>query len=530
MPIRGYFRPQRGLDTRARHRRQFTAVSAKAPTLALVLASLASACSSSPGDMRPVPASAADLPLPDSSVRSDPGPPDGAAGLAAFPGAEGFGARATGGRGGRVLLVTTLDVRGPGSLQAALDETGARTIVFRVSGVIQGSVQLTSGDVTIAGQTSPGGVTVRGLHTTEEPYCDQQCGANARGVDNFIIRHLRSRPAGGDFPDGLRLRYARNGIVDHMSIANAQDEAVEVSYARDITIQYTMLAETLGEHANLGGMLFNYSNPEAGYDLTRFSVHHNVWNRIDGRMPELSRESPSAANTTMALELSNNLLWDPGYYIDINPTTISGSPDGQPIFYDLNWVGNVAVARKDYPYGAIWLPNPSGKSSAYFADNTLSTAPGRRDFQLWYCCNDYRDVPTPTTPTWARGERHPFPKISYTPGAALQDHLLAEVGSFPRDLMDQRLLAPLKKNVIAETLRSVNPAGDALRTLPAPAPPLDTDSDGMPDAWEAGHGLDPRTQDHNGLQLSLSLLGVAGYTNLECYLDELARERVTSGR
>jgi hypothetical protein len=530
MPTRAGSAPPRGLDTRASCRRQFPRVHLST-TATLALTSLALAeCTATPGDLRPIPAPTAAPTAPDPSDRSTQTRAAPTGGLAAFPGAEGFGAQATGGRGGRVLVVTSLDARGPGTLQAALDETGPRTIVFRVSGVIAGSVQLTSGDVTIAGQTSPGGITVRGLHTTEEPYCDQACGPSARGVENFIIRHLRSRPAGGDFSDGLRLRYARNGIVDHMSIANASDEAVEISYARDITIQYTMLAETLGEHASLGGMLFNYSNPEAGYDLTRFSIHHNVWNRIDGRMPELSRESPSAGGTTMALELSNNLLWDPGYYIDINQTTISASPDGNPLYYDLNWVGNVAVARPDFPYGMIWLPNPSGKSSAYFADNSLSVAPDRHDFQLLYCCNDFKAVPAPTAPAWARSERHPFPKISYTPGAALQEHLLAEVGSFPRDLMDQRLLAPLKKNQIAQNLRSVNPAGDALRTLPAPAPPVDTDNDGMPDAWEAGHGLDPRTQDHNGAQLSLSLLGVAGYTNLECYLDELARERVQAGR
>lgn len=493
--------------------------------LAVATLAVALACTSTPGEPRPLPAAAAQPP----PVPSDSPPaaaPDPAPGLPAFPGAEGFGARATGGRGGRVIIVSNLEVRGPGSLQAALDETGPRTIVFRVSGVIPASVRIASGDVTIAGQTSPGGVTVRGLHTTEEPYCDQACGAAVRGVDNFIVRHLRSRPAGGDFPDGLRLRYARNGIVDHLSIANASDEAVEVSYARDITIQYTMLAETLGEHANLGGMLFNYSNPEAGYDLTRFSIHHNLWNRIDGRMPELSRESPGAAGTTMAIELSNNLLWDPGYYVDINPTTISGSPDGAPIYYDLNWVGNLVVARDDFPYGALWLPNPGGRSTAYLADNALNVAPDRHDWQLVYCCNDFKATPPPPTPKWARGERHPFPPITYTAGAALQEHLIAEVGSFPRDLMDQRLLAPLKKHRIAETLRGLNPAGDALRTLPAPAPPLDTDDDGMPDAWEAGHGLDPRAQDHNGGQLSLSLLGVAGYTNLECYLAELARERV----
>jgi hypothetical protein len=221
MPTRAGSAPPRGLDTRASCRRQFPRVHLST-TATLALTSLALAeCTATPGDLRPIPAPTAAPTAPDPSDRSTQTRAAPTGGLAAFPGAEGFGAQATGGRGGRVLVVTSLDARGPGTLQAALDETGPRTIVFRVSGVIAGSVQLTSGDVTIAGQTSPGGITVRGLHTTEEPYCDQACGPSARGVENFIIRHLRSRPAGGDFSDGLRLRYARNGIVDHMSIANA---------------------------------------------------------------------------------------------------------------------------------------------------------------------------------------------------------------------------------------------------------------------------------------------------------------------
>ena len=443
-------------------------------------------------------------------------------GLAAFPGAEGFGARATGGRGGRVIAVTTLATSGPGSLQAAVDEAGPRTVVFRVGGVIDGPVHITHGDLTISGQTAPGGITVRGLHTTEEPYCDQACGADIRGVENFIIRHVRSRPAGNDFSDGLRLRYARNGIIDHMSIGNAADEAVELSYARDLTIQYTLLAETLGEHASLGGMLINYSDPAAGFELGNLSIHHNVWNRVDGRMPEFSRESPAAAGTTMHVELANNLLWDPGFYIDMNPTTISGSMDGRPIYYAINWVGNLAVARPEFPYGVIWLPNPEGKSSAYFADNRLNLAPTRRDFGLMHCCNDFKQSEPAAAPAWARGERHPFPAIAYTPVDRLQALLGAQAGAFPRDAMDERLMAAVQRGVIEAAPRSVNPAGDALRPLPAAAAPVDGDGDGMADEWERAQGLDPAVADGNGLGLSQRLTGVAGYTNLECYLNALA--------
>ncbi|MBP6829620.1 MAG: hypothetical protein KA978_02495, partial [Deltaproteobacteria bacterium] len=90
--------------------------------------------------------------------------------LRAFPGAEGFGAAARGGRGGRVIYVTNLNASGPGSFQDAVQQTGPRYVLFKVSGVVQGEVHVRSGDLTIAGQTSPGGVTVRGFHTTEQPY------------------------------------------------------------------------------------------------------------------------------------------------------------------------------------------------------------------------------------------------------------------------------------------------------------------------------------------------------------------------
>ena len=82
--------------------------------------------------------------------------------IPSFPGAEGFGAVATGGRGGTVLKVTNLNADGPGSLQWALDQSGPRIVVFEVSGVIPGDITVNHGDVTIAGETAPGGgITIR---------------------------------------------------------------------------------------------------------------------------------------------------------------------------------------------------------------------------------------------------------------------------------------------------------------------------------------------------------------------------------
>ncbi len=455
----------------------------------------------------------------------------------AFPGAQGFGASATGGRGGSVIYVTNLNGSGPGSLQDALNQSGPRYVLFKVSGLIDADVQLITDDVTIAGQTSPGGIIVRGFHTTEEPYCDADpvCIGTAQTADNWILRHIRTRPGIGGFDDGLRLLHTRRAIVDHVSIANATDEAVQVSFSNDITIQNCIIAETLGEHADRGGMLVNYSDPSVGYETTRLSIHHNVWNRIVGRMPELSRESAAAAYTVMDLELSANLLWDPGYFIDVTRETFPYGPaTSSPVYYRMNWVGNYAYARPGFPFALISFPDPfpPNQTSTYWTDNRLNLYPDRADYQLNYCCNDYPAVPPPpaTPPFYARLTRHDFPVITYTPALGLRELALRGAGAWPRDPMDRRLMEPVRTGVFDLAPRDTNPYADAYLldfppTLPPPAP-IDSDNDGMPDAWELAHGLNPGAQDHNGTQLSIPLTGVPGYTNLECYLNELADKQV----
>jgi hypothetical protein len=456
------------------------------------------------------------------------------ASIPTFPGAEGFGASASGGRGGRVIAVTNLNASGPGSLQDALNQSGPRTVVFRVSGVIPSSVHIPHGDVTLAGQTSPGGITVRGIDTTEQPYCDQQCGARAKGVDNVVIRHLRSRPAGGDFPDGLRLRYARWVMVDHVSIGNAQDEAVEISYANNVTLQNTLIAETVGDHADRGGVLINYTNPAAGFALDRIALLRNAFNRIMGRYPELSRESgAAAAGTTMQVEVSNNLFWDQHYYADINPTNVSGDDGAAAVFYQLNHVGNSSFARPGFRYGMLYFPNPTGRSSAFLSDDRMNLYPDRADWALEYCCNDLPARPaTRALPNGGRTARHPFPAVSAMPASAVRDYAANYVGAFPRDPMDTRLMGFVQRNQIDPRRADVNPANDALRTAftTAPAAPVDSDNDGMPDDWERANGLNPAAQDHNGAQLSVAKMGRAGYTNLECYLEELSARRVMTNR
>jgi hypothetical protein len=455
-----------------------------------------------------------------------------AAQIPAFPGAEGFGAGATGGRGGQVVYVTNTNPDGPGSLQWALDQPGPRNVLFKVSGLIDARIHLRRGDVTIAGETSPGGITVRGFVTDETPFQDQAVQAPAQFAQNWILRHIRIRPgADGPSDDGLRLRYTRNAIVDHVSIGNATDEAVEISYANNISIQNSIIAETVGGHSFYGGMLVNYSNPAHGFGLDRLSIHHNAFIRIEGRLPEVSRESRAAAGSTMDLEISGNLYWDPNFFIALGADTgvVTASGRGPyPAYFRLNAVNNMFRTRALFPYG-MWddqillSPLSAAGNSIHAAGNAMSLYPGRRDFALFHCCNDYPSVAPQNSPglAAARETRHLFPGITYASTAALRERTLSQVGAFPRDPMDTRLLAPVAADQILETARNANPANDAL--LPAysgspPQPPTDTDNDGMPDDWERARELDPSLQDHNR-----TTLAGGGYTNLELYLHERAQ-------
>lgn len=475
--------------------------------------------------------------------------------LPAFPGAEGFGAYATGGRGGAVLHVTTLAASGPGSLQEALDAEGPRTIVFDVSGVIDAVPILQHGDVTIAGQTSPGGVTLRGLLVQGDVVCEEpgppSCPLPTEAPEDFVIRHLRLRP--GDFSDpdgagdGLRLHHARNGIVDHVSIGNAEDEAVQISFSSDVTLQYSLLAETQGGHAEFGGMLLNYSDPARGFPLTKLSLHHLMWNRIVGRLPEVTRENVDD-DRIMKLEISNNVLYDVE-----RPMTISSTnpQDGAWRHHKLNLVGNTTVQdpamTECYPLLAIENgPDPSKpsltlRSSAYLSGNTHNRVPDRTGWELVHYnvnsyCDDaaYGSIPYPDgdQPSNARSVRLPFPPITIeSDPEALVDDLALHAGAFPRDPMDERLMADPLARTFDPAAPDANPAGDTLALAfdPAspPLPPTDTDQDGMPDDWETAEGLDPSdAADGNGTDLSLGALGVAGYTNLEVYLHERAESLV----
>ncbi|MFY9310583.1 MAG: T9SS type A sorting domain-containing protein [Bacteroidia bacterium] len=447
--------------------------------------------------------------------------------IPAFPGAEGFGASTTGGRGGQVIYVTNLNDSGPGSLAEALATPGPRYILFKVSGIINGNVETVYGDYTLAGQTSPGGIIVRGF-IVDEVYDTIGTG------DNIIIRHLRSRPhdpaiiAGNPQDDAFRLDGTRNVIVDHCSFANAIDESVQLSQSSRITFQNCMLSETLGDHFYLGGMLMNYSTAEHPQDS--ISLHHNTWNRMGGRLPELSCESEYGKERPLNLELSNNLLWDQQINIWYNSNIDqTAQVPIDSFFINLNWINNYSVGRTTYTSGMI-AHNllEIAANNIYASGNKMNLYPLYSDYQLFYCCNDFDQAGN--NPNLDGGiathmnARHPFPAIAYTATDSILNYMYKNVGAFPRDSMDRRLTKPFLSGIPdAAPVDSADHFNDAfIIPLTSPAAPMDTDNDGMPDYWETAHGLNINSPDHNGTSLSMSITGQTGYTNLECYLNCLS--------
>lgn len=442
-------------------------------------------------------------------------------GLDAFPGAQGFGACASGARGtaAHVMRVTSLgtDASTPGTFPYAVSNrgpSGPRFVTFAVSGVVPTTIEITRGDLTIAGQTSPGGITVKGL------YCDNVF-TPGNVCNNVVIRHIRSRQN----EDGLRLQGPRNVIIDHCSFGNATDETVQISNASNITIQNSILAEAVGDHYEWGGMLINYSSTE--YDLDNLSIHHNLFSRLGGRMPEIScEENPfsergaaplhsNCTGKTLHMELSNNVLWDQVIPIYYNACTATNEgnyclDEGSPRIFNLNlnWVNNQSLARSGYDDGMMlgYMSSVPG-NSLYYSGNTISSGT--------------LSGGGPTTGATMLTSRAAFPNVAYHATTDLLAHLRTSVGAFPRDPMDARITGYLASSLGATTSSGGRDMGDALRTVGSPPAMLaDSDDDGIPDTWESTLGLNARNP------ADALTMASDGYLNIERYLNALSDRRV----
>ncbi|TWT29764.1 hypothetical protein KOR34_50820 [Posidoniimonas corsicana] len=426
----------------------------------------------------------------------------------AFPGAEGYGRFAIGGRGGRVFKVTTLADDGPGSLRAAVGATGPRTIVFDVGGRIELKSRLTLRDnyVTIAGQTAPG-----------SGICISNYNMGMLGAHDNILRYLRVRPGdtSGDTLDGMGMASSDHSIIDHCSISWSHDEAFSSRGARNITLQRTLISEAL----NIAGHRKYEEGKQHGFAASISgdigSFHHNLLAHCAGRNWSLAGAIDQANIHAGRLDIRNNLVYNWGYR-----TTDGGAKKVQ----------FVANYYKPGPATTVFHMLKPERNHAF----------GPQDYYVEGNVMEGRYGPAPPLEGVVAPRDEPLSEFvydkpffpSYVQTQSARDayfDILADVGCNVPALDDH------DKRVIAETRDGTATFTGSRSGLPGlpdsqedvggwddypeerrPAD-WDTDDDGIPNAWERNHGLDPNDPadgavDRNG----------DGYTNLEEYLNGLA--------
>jgi pectate lyase len=417
----------------------------------------------------------------------------------AFPGAEGFGARATGGRGGRVIKVTNLGTSGAGSLQAALDVNAPRIVVFAVSGVIPGDVEVTHGNVTIAGQTAPGaGITIAGRLT----------GAYDYAVQNIIVRHLRVRPprcgTGCDAAQYDAIQFSRNNtlILDHVSVAYGADETIDVYEADDVTVQWTTIEPSqLANHPD--GHDHNYGFI-SGPDAHRISFHHNLCAHHSRRCPAIAN-GPADVRNNVAYNVRHAFLHNNPAQgdFDLVGNYFKQGPNDSLLPFYFDDEDESASTRPSYYLRDSYVDDPGQLVGS--VDDPWSNA----YFSTLYLDASYRSA----TEFDFRSVVASYVPITTHTSTAAYDLVLGQAGAFPRDGFTQTTVASVRARN-----GGWNPdlPADLMVGLAPTSPPTDADGDGMADAWELAHGLDPTDgTDHSKVMAS-------GYTAIEEYVNGLA--------
>lgn len=435
---------------------------------------------------------------------ADPAPGDRA--TLAFPGAEGYGRFARGGRGGDVYHVVNLDDSGPGSLREGLrTATGPRTIVFDVSGTIElkKPLMIEKSFITIAGQSAPGdGICLK----------DQTFGI--KKAEHVVVRYLRvrlgdenkPRPSG---PDCMNTTDVDHVILDHITASWGIDGNHDLRRGGNFTLQWSIYAEALNNSLHekgAHGMLASFRDLTAGV-----SLHHNLFASSRERHPTLAgspRTKPEAV-----LDFRNNVVYNLQGATNLGNSRINvinnyylPGPDTPPQRMPLSTKTEVEGALKVFLAGNMFVGQP-----AYTADNFQAI-----DFERWSKGNYLR-----TSLELIRVDRE-FDIAGARPATdAAADaftRVLAMVGaSHPRDAADERLVKGIRDRTHRMIDSQTEVGGWPL--LESRQAPTDTDRDGMPDDWERAHNLDPvnpadRNADRNG----------DGYTNLEEYLNGRAGE------
>jgi hypothetical protein len=438
--------------------------------------------------------------------------------LPAFPGAEGYGKYAVGGRGGQVIRVTNLNDSGAGSLRAAIDTAGARTVIFDVGGRInlQSTLTINNPFITIAGQHSVGdGITLSMEGTPNDVVLQVQ-------TNDVIIRYLTLRRSEFEVSeqnsDNLVITNAHNVIIDHCSFSWASDENIAIydydgnneANVYDITIQNSLIDTAWG--GNDKGII-------ASGGVDRLTFYNLLFTSVGQRQPLIKNETGNYVTAATYFEIINTVTFEGKLHASF-PNNIEESGTKH-----LNYINNLCI---DSGFSRNMLYVSTAYPVSIFTEGNISplrtsiTSPvdwdeewsviqpggGSSDVQNTLDTS-YRVTTPKNTPIIADG-------VVLINAVNLFDSLKDHVGaSLPtRDSEDARAINDVETQIATAPVTS-----GTFPILTSGTPFTDVDNDGMPDFWEI---LEFGNLVSNGLVDS----DIDGYTDLEEYLNQTANGQI----
>jgi len=433
----------------------------------------------------------------------------------AFPGAEGYGRFAVGGRGGKVVEVTNLNDSGPGSFRAAVnDGTAPKTIVFNVSGNIKLEDRLVVNNpyITIAGQTAPG----EGITISKAP-------VGLTGNDG-IIRFLKVRIGSGKTYDGMGLTGANHSIIDHCSISWTIDESFSSRGAHNITLQRTLISEALnvaGHDKYEAGKMHGFAATIGG-DIGSF--HHNLLTHNYGRNWSIGGGLNGDGYYTGRLDIRNNVVYNWG-----QRTTDGGANE-------VNFVNNYY--------------KPGASTKYFYALNAQHEGVGKGMQRYYFDGNimkGYFDEKTQEkgrTSTISHNEIVKYETFVDKPffesyvktesAEAAYKNVLSDVGASEPffDKHDNRIIQETLKGTftykgsksgLGGMIDSEKDLGNLGEYASEKRPEnWDTDHDGLPNWWETARGLNENSKAGDFADTNLDA-DKNGFTQLDEYLDWMAQ-------
>ena len=459
--------------------------------------------------------------------------------IPSFPGAEGGGMFSFGGRGGKVITVTNLNDRGPGSFREACETGGARIVVFNVAGIIRlkTPIIVRAPYITIAGQTAPGdGVCIAG----------ESFWVNTHDV---VVRHMRFRRGEtnvGRRDDAFGGNPVGNIMIDHCSCTWGLDE--NISFYRhmfspgadykdlklptvNVTIQNTISAKALDTYNHAFGSTLGGEN---------CSFMRNLWASNAGRNPSIGwngifnfvnnvtynwvHRSVDGGDYTALYNMINN-------YFKPGPLTPKNTPVGHRIL-------KPESGRSKLGYYVFGRVHASGNIMEGYDAITKDNWAGGIQVQEQANTDGY-------TENMKWNEPFPMPHLTIMPAKDAYKYVLKNAGATipSRDIVDERIVEEVEtgKPYYVEGLDPNSFYQFEHRRLPNDSykqgiitdisqvggypeykgtPYVDTDGDGMPDAWEKANGLNP-----NDPSDAVKDCTGDGYTNIEKYINGISTKK-----